>query len=108
MAKMARGEVWWANLPPPAGPRPVVILTRNGVLEKRSSVTVAPLSRTRRNIPSEVNLARTDGVPSDCSISLDGILTIPKALLQRRIATLNSTRLDELCRAIHFALELPF
>jgi mRNA-degrading endonuclease toxin of MazEF toxin-antitoxin module len=26
---MRRGEVWWADLPAPAGKRPVVLLSRN-------------------------------------------------------------------------------
>jgi hypothetical protein len=25
---MRRAEIWWAELPPPVGPRPVVVLTR--------------------------------------------------------------------------------
>lgn len=108
MAKARRGEVWWAQLPPPAGTRPVLILTRNGALDMRTSITVAPLTRTRRGIDSEVDLIRNDGVPTDCTISLDSMLTIPKSALQRKIVKLAPAKLDDVCRAIHFALELPF
>jgi mRNA interferase MazF len=108
MAKVRRGEVWWAQLPPPVGMRPVLILTRNTALDVRSSITVAPLTRTRRGINSEVDLTRNDGVPTDCTISLDNILTIPKATLQRKIVKLTPAKLDDVCRAMHFALDLPF
>lgn len=108
MAKARRGEVWWAELPLPAGMRPVLILTRDSARDARTSVTVAPLTRTRRGIESEVDLARNDGVPTDCTVSLDSMLTIPKATLRRKIARLAPARLDDVCRAIHFALALPF
>jgi hypothetical protein len=32
-AGLKRGEIWWAELPPPVGSRPVVILTRDAVLK---------------------------------------------------------------------------
>ena len=37
---MRRGEVWWADLPPPVGPRPVVTLTRK-VKDLNQAVGVA-------------------------------------------------------------------
>ena len=40
---MRRNEVWWAELPAPAGPRPVVILTRQ--LGTLSQENVAELNR---------------------------------------------------------------
>ena len=108
MAILARGEIWWASLPAPAGRRPVLILTRTAVLNARTHVTVAPISRTQRGIASEVPLTRADGVPTDCAISLDSILTIPSAVLQRKIVALPSPKMGEVCQAIHFALDLPF
>ena len=44
MASLAQAEVRWANLPAPAGRRPVLVLTRTAVLPHRSSVTVAPFN----------------------------------------------------------------
>ena len=108
MAKLSRGEIWWTALPLPAGRRPTLILTRDSILDHRSNITVAPISRTRRGIPSEVELNQADGVPSDCAVSLDSILTIPKIYLQRKITTLAAAKMSEICRAIHFALDLPF
>jgi hypothetical protein len=43
---MRRAEVWWAELPPPVGPRPVVVLTRNAVSDAIGAVVVALVTRT--------------------------------------------------------------
>ena len=51
---MKRGEVWWAELPPPVGDRPVIILTRDAVLESIGGVVVALVTRTVRQLPTEV------------------------------------------------------
>ena len=52
---MKRG-VWWADLPPPVGSRPVVILIRDAVLHSIESVVVVLVTRTVRGIPTEVAL----------------------------------------------------
>lgn len=107
MASVRQGEVWWAELPLPAGRRPVLVLTRNRVLAKLSNVTVAPLTRTVRRIRSEVILTPDHGVPSTCAISLDNIMTIRKQRLDRRIVALTPSMLDEVFAAIRYALDMP-
>lgn len=101
---MRRGEVWWADLPLPAGRRPVLILTRDVAIPVRSAVTVAPLTRTIRGIPVEVGLGPEDGVPKRCVVNADSIVTIVKARLLDRIATLPPRKLVEVARAVRFAL----
>ena len=103
---MRRGEVWWANLPPPAGRRPVLLLSRDAAYKVRHSVTVAMISRTIRGIPVEVKLGTGDGMPSECVVNLDDILTMPKALLAERLTTLADDKLALVARATVFALDL--
>jgi mRNA interferase MazF len=103
---MRRGEVWWADLPKPAGRRPVVLLSRDEAYVVRELVTVAPLTTRARRIPAEVGLAKRDGLPRACVANLDTITTIPKAALSARIATLDSVKLAAVDRAIRFALGL--
>lgn len=103
---MKRGEVWWANLPKPVGRRPVVLLSRNAAYAVRASVTVAPVTRTVYEIPVEVRLGPEDGMPPNCVINLDNILTIPKQNLDRSLTTLTPEKLALVERAIKFALEL--
>ena len=60
---MKRGEVWWAELPPPVASRPVVILTRGSVLHSIDAIVVALVTRTVRQLPTEVVLGRRQGLP---------------------------------------------
>lgn len=103
---MRRGEVWWANLPPPVGRRPVLLLSRNEAYLVRNLVTVAPISTRVRNIPVEVELDTEDGLPKRCAANLDSLVTIPKVRLERRIASLSAEKLGAVVAAIRFALDL--
>lgn len=103
---MRRGEVWWAELPPPVGRRPVVLLSRDAAYRVRSSITVAVVTRVARNIPVEVPLGREDGMPQRCVVNLDGILTIPKTRLAGRITALSPQKMDAIAGAVVFALDL--
>lgn len=103
---MHRGEVWWAELPPPIGRRPVVLLSRNVAYRVRTSVTVGMVTRTIRGIPVEVPLGMEDGMPEKCAVNLDDILTIPKTRLAERITTLSSQKMTAVDKAIIFALDL--
>lgn len=103
---MRRGEVWWAELPAPAGRRPVVLLSRNEAYEVRELVIVAPLTSRIRRIPTEVSLDRADGLPRRCVANLDSITTIPKDLLTQRVTTLSAEKLAAVERALRFAVGL--
>ena len=58
--------------------RPVLILTRDSALEFLGEVTVAPITTTIRDIPSEVLLTKADGMPRDCAVDLDHLQTVSK------------------------------
>jgi mRNA interferase MazF len=103
---MRRGEIWWAELEPPAGRRPVVLLSRDEAYAVRSLVIVAPITTRIRHIASEVLLGTADGMPRDCVANLDTITTIPKDCLSDRLASLSPQKLKEVETAIHFALGL--
>ena len=103
---MRRGEVRWAELAPPTGRRPVVLLSRDAAYRVRTSVTVGMVTRTIRAIPVEVLLSTEDGMPQQCVVNLDDILTIPKARLAERITTLSPQKVSAIAKAIIFALDL--
>ena len=103
---MKRGEVWWVDMPPPAGRRPAVLLSRDSAYQVRAAVTVAPVTRTIRNIPVEVLLDRNDGMPTRCVINVDDITTIPKALIKQRMIGLSPDKVRQLDDAMRFALDL--
>ncbi len=99
---MTRGDICWVELPED-GHRPVLVLTRAEAIPALRRVTVAPLTRTIRGIPTEVRLGRDDGMPDDCAISFDNVQATSRALLGKPIATLSGARMHEVCRALAIA-----
>lgn len=65
---MKHGEIRWYKFAKPDKKRPVLILTRDSVLEYLGEVTVAPITSTIRDIPSEVFLDITDGMPRNVQL----------------------------------------
>jgi mRNA interferase MazF len=103
---MKRGEVWWVDMPAPAGRRPAVLLSRDAAYRVRAAITVAPITRSVRNIPVEVILDRSDGMPTRCVVNLDDITTLPKILVKQRITDLSTEKIRQIDEAIRFALDL--
>ena len=103
---MRRAEVWWARLALPAGRRPVVLVSRQASYAIRLSVTVAEISTVIRGIPSEVSLGPRDGLPRPCVVNTDNLVTIPRALLETRIAALSAAKTEQLDDALRFSLGL--
>jgi mRNA interferase MazF len=83
----------------------VVLLSRDAAYRVRTAVTVAPVTRTVRDIPAEVPLDRADGLPVRCVVNLDDITIVPKALVIERISTLSAERMREIDEAVRFALD---
>ena len=105
---MRRGEVWWANLPQPIGRRPVLLLSRNTAYKVRTSLTVGVITSTTRGIPVEVPLDENDGMPRECVVNLDNILTIPRSTLTKQITALSKEKMGLVNKAVVFALDLQF
>lgn len=103
---MRRGEVWWADLAPSQGSRPVLLISRDEAYVIRTQVTVAFITTRVRNIPAEVPLGPTDGLPRPCVVNLDNINTIERSALRRRITMLRLVKLHAVDAAIRFALGL--
>lgn len=103
---MKRGEIWWAKLAPPAGLRPVLLLSRDEAYTIRSLVIIAPVTTDIRHIPSEVLLGNNDGMPQECAANLDAITIIPKNCLCEHLASLNPQKFKELEKALRFVLDL--
>lgn len=104
---MRRGEIRWYRFSKPDKKRPVLILTRDSAFEFLGEVTVAPLTSTVRDIPSEVALTGADGLPRDCAINLDHVQTVSTSRIGSVITTLPSSRMAEVRSALLFALGFP-
>ena len=103
---MKRGEIRWYKFKAPDKKRPVFILTRNSILEYLGEVTVAPITTTVRDIPSEVFLSKQDGMIKECAINFDHIQTVSKGKIGSLITTLSPGKLEQVREAIQFALNV--
>ncbi len=103
---MNRGDVRWFKFSRPDKKRPVLILTRDATLQYLGEVTVAPITSTIREIPSEVPLTAEDGMPRECAINLDHIQTVSKGKIGALITRLGRGRMREVALSIRFALDL--
>ncbi|MGV6809044.1 MAG: type II toxin-antitoxin system PemK/MazF family toxin [bacterium] len=104
---MKQGEIRWYTFKAPDKKRPVMILTRSDVIPYLGEITIAPITTTIREIPSEVILmAENSGMPKDCAINFDHIQTIQKSKLGSLITTLPAYKLKEVKQAITFAFGL--
>jgi mRNA interferase MazF len=101
---MKRGEVRWYIFPRPDKKRPVLVLTRDSALEFLGEVTVAPITSTIRDIPSEVLLTKADGMPRDGAVNFDHLQTVSKTKIGSLITTLSASKIQEMRPSLLFAL----
>ena len=103
---MKHGEIRWYKFIKPDKKRPVLILTRDSVLDYLGEVTVAPITSTVRNIPSEVFISKAKGMPRDCAVNCDHLQTVSKGRIGAVITSLLPARMIDVGRAIRFALNI--
>lgn len=99
----------WADLGPPAGRRPVCVVTRDAAVAVLTSVTCAPITRTVRGIRSEVEVGRSEGLPTASAITCDNLITIPlDALDPEPVGHLEMSTRAALDRALRYALDIQY
>jgi mRNA interferase MazF len=101
---MQRGEIRWYPFTSPDKKRPVLILTRDSVLDYLGEVTIAPITSTIRGIPSEVPLTSEDGMPRPCAVNLDHVQTVSRGKVGSLLTVLSPDRMEEVRAALLFAL----
>lgn len=104
MAEVSRGEIWQFSFPKPTGRRPVIVLTRTDMIERLNTVTVAPLTSTIRNVPSEVVVGEDVGLKHRSAINLHHLATVPRAGLRAYVGTVSPEVMDRIREALLFAL----
>lgn len=104
-----RGDIIWADLGPPAGRRPVCVLTRDAAIAVLTTITCAPISRTIRGIRSEVEIGPAQGMPDRSVISCDNLITIPTTLLDPEpVGHLDLDTRIRLDQALRYALDIQY
>jgi len=94
-------------MPEPIGRRPVLLLSRTPAYEYLTRVIVVEITSTIRKIPVEVGLGSSEGLRHRSVANFDNVHVVAKARLLSRIGTLKPPRIDEVKRALGFALDWP-
>ena len=102
-AAIRQGEIWWMETPD-AKSRPALILVRNEAIDLLTSITVAPLTRTQRGIPTEIVLGSDEGLRVGCVATFDNVVTVPRSFLTRQIGAVGRGRWPEICVAMRAAI----
>lgn len=97
-----RGELWLADVG--RKPRPVLVVTRDEVLDVRANVTVAEITTQARGLAVEVSLGAETGIDEASVINCDGLHTVSQRRLTRRLGSVDEDVLTEVCSAIAMAL----
>jgi mRNA interferase MazF len=104
---LRRGELYWAELPSPAGRRPVLIVLRDEAIRRTTRVVVAPISSNIRQLESEVPVGRGEGLPYESVAQCDGLQTIDRHYVEPRpLGRLGSAKLRTLDEALRYALDV--
>lgn len=94
----AQGQIWWAEAEDKR--RPVLVVTRSDAVPVMTRIVVAPVTRTIRQIPTEVGLGASHGLPDACVASFDNLQPIRRSFLTERAGELQVEEIDEICRAL--------
>jgi mRNA interferase MazF len=89
---------------PPDKQRPVLILTRTDIIPHLNTVTVAPLTRTIRGVPSEVLVGPEHGLKEPSAVNLHHVVTVPRAGLRRFVGSVSSATMARVRSALLVAL----
>ena len=86
MEALKQYDIWWADLPKPAGRRPVLLLSRDDAYPVLNKFVAAEITATVRHIPIEVPLGPAEGMPKPCVVNCDNLRTISKVHLVKKIS----------------------
>jgi len=112
---MQRGDIWWANLPEPAGSgpgyrRPVLVLQSDAFNQSRLATVVVlvitknlELAKAPGNVPVT---ARVTGLTVDSVVNVSQILTLDKSLLTEYVSSVPSTKMTKIGDGVRLVLGL--
>lgn len=100
------GEVWLADLGLAAKTRPAVIVSRHDPDPPRALVLNVPLTTQQRFSRYEVALPRLSFLDRETVANVQGLGSIPRVRLERRIGRLPDQVMGQLRTALAFALDL--
>lgn len=100
---MKRGEIRWYTFRLPDKRRPVLVLTRNDVIDRLNEVIVVPATRTIRGLTTEVVVTPDDGMAAACALNFDHVSLAQRNRIGAVLCSLPETRWPEARRALLIA-----
>jgi mRNA interferase MazF len=110
-----RGEIWWANLPEPAGSgpgfrRPVLIIQSDKFNHSKiNTVVILIISTNLRLADSEGNVlitAKQSGLPKDSVVNISQFFTINESLLDEYVEALSERKMEQIDKGLRLVLSL--
>jgi mRNA interferase MazF len=98
-----RGEIRWYTFRLPDKRRPVLILTRDEVIDRLNEIIVVPATRTIRGLTTEVELTQQDGMPVACALNFDHVSLAQRDRIGSVVCSLPEGRWREVQRALMIA-----
>ncbi len=103
---MNRGDIWFIDLGGKSGKRPVVIVTRQNVIEHLNKVAVVEITTKGKGYPTEVYIDQKGNLSIPSFVQTDNIHTVPKNRLVKYVGTLDASIMMEISVKIILALGL--
>ncbi len=100
-----QGEIWWAEGRDKR--RPVLVVTRNDVIAKLARIVVAPVTKTVRGLPTEIELDEKDGLRERSAASFDNLRHVPTRSLTSKIGDTGPVRRARICAALSALADCP-
>lgn len=97
---MTRGEIRWYTFRIPDKRRPVLVLTRDEVIDRLNEIIVAPVTRTIRGLRTEVLLTEEDGMPAASAVNFDHLSLGQRDRFGSVLCTLSEQRWPEVRKAL--------
>lgn len=98
MSEPRQGDVWWAEAEDKR--RPVLVVTRDEAIAVLTWLTVVPVTRTVREIPTEIQLGEEEGLRDRCAATFDTLQPIRRGFLVERVGALAASRRELICDAL--------
>ncbi len=103
---MNRGDIWHVDLGRKAEIRPVLVVTRQAVIEYLDKVVVVEITTKGKGYPTEVFIDQAGNLPLPSFVQADNLHTIPKNRLTKFGGTLDNATMRKISRKIALALGL--
>jgi mRNA interferase MazF len=98
-----RGEIRWYTFRVPEQRRPVLVLTRDEVIDRLNEIIDVPATSTIRGLTTEVILTEDDGMPAARALNFDHVSLAERNRTGRALCSPLEARWSEVRRALLIA-----